>query len=210
VLACDIDEGIRKIYKANYGIEPVKDIRSIDVTAMPDFDVLCAGFPCQPFSIAGNGEGFKDKEKGNLFYDILNILDAKQPPMCILENVKQLKTHDGGNTYKTIEMELVKRQYHLTSKIINAADYGSRSWPAGPLGLRPEFVMASGTDFGIAKGFTCGLCWVLRKDLLAGYGWVTPEGMPTLTIIGKEIRYDNTRITPYRSQVAYPTLGRMP
>ena len=125
VLACDIDEGIRKIYKANYGIEPVEDIRSIDVAAMPDFDVLCAGFPCQPFSIAGNGEGFKDKEKGNLFYDILNILDAKHPPMCILENVKQLKTHDGGNTYKTIEMELIKRQYHLTSKIINAADYGS-------------------------------------------------------------------------------------
>ena len=125
VLACDIDHGIRKIYKANYGIEPVDDIRTIPVDTMPDFDLLCAGFPCQPFSIAGNGEGFKDIEKGNLFYNILTIIDAKNPSMCIIENVKNLKTHDNGNTYKTIETELLKRNYIITSKIINAADYGS-------------------------------------------------------------------------------------
>ena len=125
VLACDIDEGIRNIYKSNYGIEPVNDIRTINVDTMPDFDLLCAGFPCQPFSIAGNGEGFKDKEKGNLFYDILKIIDAKHPRMCILENVKNLKTHDNGNTYKTIENELLKRNYIITSKIINSAEYGS-------------------------------------------------------------------------------------
>ena len=125
VLACDIDEGIRKIYKSNYGLEPEKDIRAIDTNVMPDFDILCAGFPCQPFSIAGKGEGFNDKEKGNLFYDILKIIDAKTPRMCILENVKNLKTHDGGNTYKAIEMELLQRNYLLTSKIINSADYGS-------------------------------------------------------------------------------------
>jgi len=125
VLACDIDDGIRNIYKENYGIEPVNDIRSIHVDTMPNFDLLCAGFPCQPFSIAGNGQGFKDKEKGNLFYDILNIIDAKTPKMCILENVKNLKTHDNGNTYKTIENELLTRNYIITSKIINSADYGS-------------------------------------------------------------------------------------
>ena len=125
VLACDIDDGIRKIYYSNYGIEPVNDIRTINVDIMPDFDLLCAGFPCQPFSIAGNGEGFKDKEKGNLFYDILKIIDAKTPRMCILENVKNLKTHDNGNTYKSIESELVKREYLITSKIINSSLYGS-------------------------------------------------------------------------------------
>jgi len=125
VLACDIDDGIRKIYKENYGIEPADDIRTIQVDTMPDFDLLCAGFPCQPFSIAGNGKGFQDKEKGNLFYNILTIIDAKNPTMCILENVKNLKTHDNGNTYKTIESELLKRNYIITSKIINSADYGS-------------------------------------------------------------------------------------
>ena len=109
VLASDIDEGVRAIYKANYGLEPQGDIRKI--TTFPDFDILCAGFPCQPFSIAGNGEGFKDKEKGNLFYDIVKIIDLKKPRMCILENVKNLQTHDGGKTYATIESELVQRGY---------------------------------------------------------------------------------------------------
>ena len=125
VLACDIDEGVRKIYKENYGLEPKSDIRNLDLESMPDFEILCAGFPCQPFSIAGNGDGFNDKEKGNLFFDILKIIDAKQPPMCVLENVKNLKTHDNGNTYKTIETELTKRGYLITSKVINAAEYGS-------------------------------------------------------------------------------------
>jgi DNA (cytosine-5)-methyltransferase 1 len=125
VLACDIDDGIRNIYKANYGLEPKADIRKLNLATMPDFEILCAGFPCQPFSIAGNGEGFKDTVKGNLFYDILKIIDAKNPPMCILENVKNLKTHDGGKTYTTIETELKKRGYLITSKVINAAEYGS-------------------------------------------------------------------------------------
>ena len=125
VLASDIDKGIQAIYKANYGIDIHGDICSIDTKIIPDVDLLCAGFPCQPFSIAGNGEGFKDKEKGNLFYQILRIVDAKHPAMCILENVKNLETHDKGNTYKTIEQELVKRGYNVTSKVLNAADFGS-------------------------------------------------------------------------------------
>jgi DNA (cytosine-5)-methyltransferase 1 len=125
VLACDIDDGVRTIYKKNYGLEPKQDIRSLDTASIPDFEILCAGFPCQPFSIAGNGEGFKDKIKGNLFYDILKIIDAKNPKMCILENVKNLKTHDNGKTYKTIETELKNRNYLITSKVINSADYSS-------------------------------------------------------------------------------------
>ena len=125
VFASDIDVGIQNIYKNNYGMNVHGDIRSIDPTTLPDFEVLCAGFPCQPFSIAGNGEGFQDTEKGNLFYDILKLVDAKQPPMCILENVKNLKTHDEGNTYRTIESELTKRGYLVTSRVINATEFGS-------------------------------------------------------------------------------------
>jgi len=125
VFACDIDAGIRKIYKANYGIDVHEDIRTVNSQELPDFDVLCAGFPCQPFSIAGNGEGFDDIEKGNLFYDILKIIDAKCPPMCVLENVKNLKTHDDGKTYDTIEQELKSRGYHVTSRVLDAAKFGS-------------------------------------------------------------------------------------
>jgi DNA (cytosine-5)-methyltransferase 1 len=125
VMACDINETVRKIYKQNYNLEPKADIRQIKLNEIPDFEILCAGFPCQPFSIAGNGQGFEDKQKGNLFYDILKIIDHKQPPMCILENVKNLETHDGGNTYATIEKELKARGYLVTSKVLNATKYGS-------------------------------------------------------------------------------------
>jgi DNA (cytosine-5)-methyltransferase 1 len=145
VLACDIDEGVRKIYEANYGIAPFGDIRKLDIPNMPDFDLLCAGFPCQPFSIAGNGEGFEDKEKGNLFYDILNIIDGKKPNMCILENVKNLKTHDEGRTYDTITSELTKRGYIVSSRCCNAVDYGS------PQARTRIFIVASKTPFTIPE-----------------------------------------------------------
>ena len=146
VFACDIDDGIRRIYKDNYGLDVHNDIRTVDCDTLPDFDILCAGFPCQPFSIAGNGEGFNDKEKGNLFYDILTIVDAKTPRMCILENVKNLKTHDSGRTYATIESELTKRGYFVTSKVLNAVDYGS------PQARQRIFIVATkGKEFAIPE-----------------------------------------------------------
>jgi len=125
VLACDIDEGVRIIYEENYRLKPEGDIRKLDPKTMPDFDILFAGFPCQPFSIAGNGEGFEDIEKGNLFYEILRIIDGKTPPMVFLENVKNLKTHDEGRTFAAIQSELERRGYTFVSKVINSAKYGS-------------------------------------------------------------------------------------
>ena len=125
VLACDIDPDIRRIYSLNYGLEPLGDIRQINWTRVPDFDILCAGFPCQPFSIAGNGRGFEDTEKGNLFLDLCKAIDAKHPSLCILENVKNLQTHDEGRTYTRICSELEKRGYTVTSQVLNAAQHGS-------------------------------------------------------------------------------------
>lgn len=125
VFACDIDDNVRKIYKANHKIEPVGDINSVDIDKMPDFDILCGGFPCQPFSIAGKKEGFDDKIKGNLFFSILKIIDIKNPNTIILENVKNLLTINNGDTFKTIKSELEKRRYVISHKILDSKYYNS-------------------------------------------------------------------------------------
>jgi len=126
VFACDINENVRKIYEENHGIKPYGDINNIDiVNDIPEFDILCAGFPCQPFSIAGKKEAFNDKEKGNLFYNILQIIDIKKPEKLILENVKNLLTINGGATFDTICNELSKRDYNISPKIIDSKYYNS-------------------------------------------------------------------------------------
>ena len=123
VFACDINEDVRKIYEENFNIKPEGDINKINIKNMPDFDILCAGFPCQPFSIAGKQEGFKDKVKGNLFYKILDIIDIKKPKTLILENVKNLHTINKGKTFEIIKKELEKRQYNVSYKIIDSKYY---------------------------------------------------------------------------------------
>lgn len=125
VFACDINEGVRNIYEENYGIKPEGDINKIDIDAMPNFDILCAGFPCQPFSIAGNQKGFEDKTRGNLFYRILEIIDKKQPETLMLENVKNLHTIHKGETFKVIKTELENRGYNVSYKVIDSRYYNS-------------------------------------------------------------------------------------
>jgi len=125
VYACDIDEGIRKLYEENYGIKPDGDIRKLKPDTLPDFDILCAGFPCQPFSIAGKKEAFNDKTKGNLFFNILNIIDTKHPRIVFLENVKNLQSVHGGETFNTIKEELETRGYALSWKVIDSKHCGS-------------------------------------------------------------------------------------
>lgn len=124
VFACDINDRVRRIYEANHGLEPAGDIRAIDPDSMPDFDVLCAGFPCQPFSIAGLRKGFEDNN-GNLFYEVLRLADAKSPRMMILENVKNLKGHDGGRTYSTIKSLVEERGYKFFSRVLDSSHHGS-------------------------------------------------------------------------------------
>ena len=123
VFACDIDENIRNIYMENYGIMPHGDIRNVKLSEIPDFDILCAGFPCQPFSIAGKKDGFANKKHGNLFYNILNIIDAKQPQTLLLENVKNIKTIDKGSVMNIIISELENRGYHVSYEILDSKYY---------------------------------------------------------------------------------------
>lgn len=102
------------------------DISKMDVENIPNFDILTGGFPCQPFSIAGHREGFDDERgRGNLFFDIVRILQHHKPKAFLLENVKNLKTHDKGHTIKVIYEELEKLGYHVTDTVLNAVEYGN-------------------------------------------------------------------------------------
>lgn len=136
VFASEIDDNARKTYK--YIFEQIspqlfnkgnfnKDItdKDLDYNKIPDFDILCAGFPCQAFSVAGYRQGFNDeKGRGNLFFNIVDILRIKKPKLFILENVKNLKGHDGGRTYQKICHELTKLGYGINSEVLNSADFG--------------------------------------------------------------------------------------
>ena len=113
VFACDIDADCRKTYEANYGIKPDVDVTKIDPARLPAFDVLCGGFPCQAFSKAGNRLGFADETKGTLFFDVERIMAHCQPKYALLENVRNLASHDGGNTWRTIHEHLINIGYNV-------------------------------------------------------------------------------------------------
>jgi DNA (cytosine-5)-methyltransferase 1 len=123
VFACDVDEEVQKAYEHNFGLKPEGDIRLIKENEIPDHDLFCAGFPCQPFSIIGKRQGFDDM-RGTLFFEIVRILKAKRPRAVLLENVKQLTTSDKGNVIGRIESELKELDYHVAWKVMNALDFG--------------------------------------------------------------------------------------
>jgi DNA (cytosine-5)-methyltransferase 1 len=124
VFASDIDENCRKIYEKNYKLKPEGDITKIDISKIPSFDILCGGFPCQPFSKAGFQKGFDD-DRGNLFFNICDIVKYHKPSYLILENVRNLSTHDEGNTWKVIYENIDKLGYNTYSSpvILNALHF---------------------------------------------------------------------------------------
>lgn len=123
VFSSDIDVDAQRVYQVNFGEKPCGDITRIDESEVPDHDLLFAGFPCQAFSICGDGRGFEDA-RGTLFFDIARILQVKQPAAFILENVKQLCGHDDGRTLRRIIETLTDIGYYVDYKILNALDFG--------------------------------------------------------------------------------------
>lgn len=128
VFANDYDIYCEPTYNSNFSDSQlvVGDITEIPVEKIPDFDFMLGGFPCQPFSVAGYREGFNDKKgRGNLFFHMAHIIEIKKPMGFLLENVKNLKTHDNGNTFKVIKKTLEELGYHIKAEVLNTMDYGN-------------------------------------------------------------------------------------
>lgn len=123
VFSSEWDKHAQDMYEENYGERPYGDINDIDPKEIPDHDFLLAGFPCQPFSIAGKQLGFADT-RGTLFFNIEKILEEKQPYGFLLENVSRLVTHDKGRTFKVIIDKLENLGYTVYYKVLNTIDYG--------------------------------------------------------------------------------------
>lgn len=123
VFSSEWDKHAQKTYAQNFGETPAGDITKIDAAEIPAHDILLAGFPCQPFSILGGKQGFEDT-RGTLFFDIARILKQKQPNAFLLENVKQLRTHDKGRTFAIIQEHLSQLGYTTYHKVLNALDFG--------------------------------------------------------------------------------------
>ncbi|WP_394186480.1 DNA cytosine methyltransferase [Pseudoalteromonas tetraodonis] len=124
VFSSEIDPHAQYTYYTNYGVVPFGDITKIDVEDIPDHDIICGGFPCQPFSSIGKRQGFEHPTQGTMFHEVIKVVDAKKPRVVFLENVAGLVNHDEGNTLKVILQELSKRGYDCHHTLLNAKDFG--------------------------------------------------------------------------------------
>lgn len=123
VFSSEWDLNAQKTYQANFGEVPYGDITKIEPEQIPNFDILLAGFPCQPFSQAGLKRGFADT-RGTLFFNIARIINHHRPKVVFLENVKRFRTHDNGNTFKVIKRTLEEMGYEIHSQVLNAKNFG--------------------------------------------------------------------------------------
>lgn len=131
VFTSEWNEMAQKTYEANFGERPFGDITKVDETLIPDHNILVGGFPCQPFSIAGVSKknalgkkhGFLDETQGTLFFDVARIIEAKQPEAILLENVKNLVSHDKGNTFRVIKTTLEGLGYRIFTKVLDGKHY---------------------------------------------------------------------------------------
>lgn len=127
VFSVDFEQKCATTYNLNFDDVKltVSKVEDLSIKKLPACDVVAGGFPCQPFSIAGKRKGFNDKDRGNLFWDIMGIVRVKRPKVVFLENVKNLKSHDNGKTYKTIERALTKAGYFVKSQVLNSMTHGN-------------------------------------------------------------------------------------
>ena len=167
VFSSDIDEPVQKTYEMNFGEIPQGDITKIEAKDIPDHDILCAGFPCQPFSTAGRRLGFEDT-RGTLFFEVVRILKEKKSAGFILENVKGLINHDGGHTLEVILNTLDEIGYNYKYAVLNAKDYNvpqnRERWYC--VGLRKDYGFSiDDFDFPEKEELTTKLSDVIEQNI---------------------------------------------
>lgn len=123
VYSSEWDKFAQQVYKNNFGEFPNGDITQINENTIPEHDILCAGFPCQAFSISGKQKGFEDS-RGTLFFDVARIVKLKKPKIVFMENVKNFASHDNGQTINVVKSTMEELGYTFFQKVLNAVDYG--------------------------------------------------------------------------------------
>lgn len=123
VYSSEWDKAAQEVYNDNFGEIPDGDITKVDEKNIPQHDIICAGFPCQAFSISGKQRGFEDS-RGTLFFDVARIAKYSRPKVIFLENVKNFASHDGGNTLRVVKATLDELGYDVFYKVLNSVDYG--------------------------------------------------------------------------------------
>jgi DNA (cytosine-5)-methyltransferase 1 len=160
VFASEIKEDLQQLYKINFPNTPIikGDITKVPIEEIPPHDILCAGFPCQPFSQAGKRQGFNDeKKRGNLFDYICEILEARKPEYVLLENVSNLKGHDKHKTWETIQRRLDDLHYWIKDDILSPHQYGI------PQHRRRIYIVCRRKDLGTLDDFeTCDISKIIE------------------------------------------------
>lgn len=191
VFSSEWDTHAQETYAANFGEVPHGDISEVDLRNIPKFDVLLAGFPCQPFSSIGKRQGFEHPTQGTLFYEIVRIIEAKKPDMFLLENVAGLQSHDQGRTLQIILDTLEELKYDVNYKRLNSADFGvpqfrERIYLVGKRrhrGTKFEFQFPQGRKkhIGIGKFIETGVeGYGISKHLQGTYIYKIDDGRPQI------------------------------
>lgn len=152
VFASEIDEGLRDLYRLNFDLQAAGDIRCLSVDDVPDHDILCAGFPCQPFSKAGFQHGFGDSRNGDLFGYVLRLIEHHKPAFLLLENVPNLKEHRGGHTWRELQSALRTKGYEVDAELLSPHQFGI------PQVRERLFIVGSSLKHGLA-----GFVWPERN-----------------------------------------------
>jgi DNA (cytosine-5)-methyltransferase 1 len=166
VFSSEIDSSASETYRVNFHEQPDGDITKIDSKKIPNHDILCAGFPCQPFSLGGYRKGFEDT-RGTMFFEIERILTDKKPKAFILENVTGILSHNKKNTIEVIRKKLKKKGYVIFEKILDAKDFdlpqNRRRWFC--VGFRKDLKIDT-FDFPTGKGLTKSVYDLLEKNVI--------------------------------------------